>query len=1525
MSRSASIQIDEHLDPIAAYEDEEQQDVAADEDNELDVTDSHEPATTSEKRRKTAECTKEEVQATLAAAHDENLSIRAILAKEETSRRIVNPRDYQTELFQRATTRNVIAVLDTGSGKTHIATLLLRHILDLELEARAEGASPKMAFFLVDSVNLVFQQANVLRCGLDQKVEGICGAMGASLWAKPTWDRLFEDNMVIVLTAEVLVQCMMHSFITMAQVNLLIFDEAHHAKSNHAYARLIREYYVAELDKSRRPRIFGMTASPVDANVDDVGKAARDLETLLHSKIVTASDLALLQHNISKPDEEFAKYNRLKYPFETPFYKELKSRYRDFSTFRKYFTTALELSSQLGSWASDFYWSFIFSEDAARKLANRVESTFNRAASHASVAQLDEDTARLREAAEYVQNHDFGIPTPTTEHLSSKVILLHDWLQRYYSRTGEARCIVFVERRYTARLLNHIFSHIGGPHLRSDILVGINSAVGDWNVSLKSQVMSVTKFRKGELNCLFSTSVAEEGLDIPQCNLVIRFDLYRTMIGYVQSRGRARHRNSKYLHMMEVDNEAHRDIYFDVQLAERKMRNYCAGLPMDQRLDGEEEVEERLLAEKNGLPSYTDSESGAKLTYRASLSILAHFVSCLPSPPGILQNPHYIVGHEAGKFVYEVLLPQGSPITFAKGRPYKKKILAKCSAAFEMCLELRKKEHLDANLLPTIHKHLPAMRNALLAVDEKRKGSYKMRIKPEIWQQGYGTIPDKLYLTVIDASEGLDRVHQPLGLLTRVALPQIPRFPIHLNSGILSEIISMPLSTPIPTMENELDMLTFFMWHMFFDIFAKKFEYNSAHMSYWVVPLRLVPNFANPESQKPDTLIDWAQIQEVFEQAEYTWTPDMSNDFLKDRYLVDKWDGSRRFFVTRIAQEYKPHDPVPATVNRPRKFMANILDYSVSLWGAKRKELQWDLTQPVLEVEQIPFRRNLLAIAEKDENEVHADSKVFVCPQPLPMSVISTPFVVMCYALPAIIHRFESYLIALDAASLLGLKVGPALALEALTKDSENSDAHGKEQINFRSGMGPNYERLEFMGDCFLKTATTIAVFIQQPDENEFEYHVRRMCMLCNKNLKETAVKYKLYEFVRTRAFSRRTWYPEGLKLTWGKGLDAETEHKHSLGDKSVADVCEAFIGAAYMQHNVQGNWYPKNWDQAVKAVKVLVDSDDHLMEEWSDYYKTYEQPAYLLDKPTAVQLDMALQVERKHPYHFNNPRLLRSAFIHPSQPYIFEKIPNYERLEFLGDALLDQVFVNHIFYRFPDKDPQWLTEHKMPMVANAFLANICVKLGFHQHIRHNQADIPVAIRDYVTELEEAEREHKGALDHWTHVQQIPKFLGDVVEAFVGAMFVDSEFDFRVVEDFFDKHMKHYFEEMELYDEFAGKHPITRLHKKMERSFGCADYRIGACEVDSLIPGKRNNVAMVLIHNKVYFDSVGESARYAKVRAAHKALEALEGLAPFEFRRLYNCDCPDVTGQGEMEEAFVREFEEAVKEEVEDRMKVEDD
>ena len=180
---------------------------------------------------------------------------------------IDDPRDYQTELFERAKAENIIVVLDTGSGKTLIAALLMRHIAQQELENRADGGTPKMSFFLVNSVHLVSQQQRMLANNLPTTPEPLHGGVNDDLWKKVEWDKLKAMNRAIVCTAEILNQCLMHSFVKIEEINLLIFDEAHHAKKGHPYARIIKDYYL-QTPTSLRPKIFGMTASPVDANTD---------------------------------------------------------------------------------------------------------------------------------------------------------------------------------------------------------------------------------------------------------------------------------------------------------------------------------------------------------------------------------------------------------------------------------------------------------------------------------------------------------------------------------------------------------------------------------------------------------------------------------------------------------------------------------------------------------------------------------------------------------------------------------------------------------------------------------------------------------------------------------------------------------------------------------------------------------------------------------------------------------------------------------------------------------------------------------------------------------------------------------------------------------------------------------------------------------------------------------------------------------------------------------------------------------
>jgi endoribonuclease Dicer len=264
---------------------------------------------------------------------------------------------------------------------------------------------------------------------------------------------------------------------------------------------------------------------------------------------------------------------------------------------------------------------------------------------------------------------------------------------------------------------------------------------------------------------------------------------------------------------------------------------------------------------------------------------------------------------------------------------------------------------------------------------------------------------------------------------------------------------------------------------------------------------------------------------------------------------------------------------------------------------------------------------------------------------------------------PSASTRIDAFLHAWDLSKVLGfggLHLG--LALEAITKDSDNTDQSLEKQVNKQRGMGNNYERLEFLGDCYLKLGTSISLFCRSHTDSEFQLHVERMILICNQNLFQKARTIGIPDFIQTQGFSRRTWYPH-MKLLHGKktGVDAIKSNLHRLGDKSVADVCEALIGAALLDQGLDG---------ATKMVSSILTSESHAQQRFKDYYKGYKKPAYQVTPPTAAQQKLADDIEAQFGYRFQSPTLLMSAFTHPSNPWSWEKVPSYQRLEFLGMPL---------------------------------------------------------------------------------------------------------------------------------------------------------------------------------------------------------------------------------------------------------------
>jgi len=103
----------------------------------------------------------------------------------------------------------------------------------------------------------------------------------------------------------------------------------------------------------------------------------------------------------------------------------------------------------------------------------------------------------------------------------------------------------------------------------------------------------------------------------------------------------------------------------------------------------------------------------------------------------------------------------------------------------------------------------------------------------------------------------------------------------------------------------------------------------------------------------------------------------------------------------------------------------------------------------------------------------------------------------------------------------------------------------------------------------------------------------------------------------------------------------------------------------------------------------------------------------------------------------------------------------SYERLEHMGDSVLGACVSTYLFQRFPDENEGFLTDLKKEIVCNETLGSLSEKIGlakFYVISRHNE-DVCAGRTN-------------------------TKKLGDILEAFIGAMWTDTNYEFKVVYTF---------------------------------------------------------------------------------------------------------------------------------------------
>lgn len=440
------------------------------------------------------------------------------------------------------------------------------------------------------------------------------------------------------------------------------------------------------------------------------------------------------------------------------------------------------------------------------------------------------------------------------------------------------------------------------------------------------------------------------------------------------------------------------------------------------------------------------------------------------------------------------------------------------------------------------------------------------------------------------------------------------------------------------------------------------------------------------------------------------------------------------------------------------------------------------LSEARLRVTRVPKRRDFLHRALNTGNTNAAHTRLeYLNPSEAVVENLPASYSVMALLLPSIMHRIKVAMIADTLRTTIldpiGIKaVDLPLLVRAITASSTNDEN--------------NYQRLEFLGDCILKFISSLHLMARNPIWTEGFLTGKKGRIVSNGFLARATLTAGLDKFIITKGFTGAKWTPD----YWGDlATVSQTPKQEQRSSKLLADVVESLIGVAY----VLGGF-----SKAFACVQTLLP-----LENWTPIPKAN---TILYEKaPEELAISNLDILEPLIGYTFKKKVLLLEALTHASfsGPNVHS---SYERLEFLGDAVLDYIITKRLYAHDPALPHPRLHAMRTAMVNAAFLAfsmvettveDITISKSTFQPETHERAlwqfmrfGSPqlAPIRDaYLQQHSSIREQAEHALRHddefpWhlLALTNAPKCLSDIVESVVGAIYVDSQGDFLACESF---------------------------------------------------------------------------------------------------------------------------------------------
>jgi ERCC4-related helicase len=502
-------------------------------------------------------------------------------------------RTYQSNISQSAFNRNTLVILPTALGKTIISLLVCANTLYNYKDKRVLIMAPTRPL-VIQHMNSFFSVLKMLEDQIAAVTGKIVPYARRAIWNKP-------EIRLVFATPEVVKNDIEENRLSLNDFTLLVFDEAHRAVKDYAYTFIAKEYVKQSIyplilaltaspgsDKQRMKEVCDnlfiehveyrseedpdvrQYINPIEVEwkyldlPSEYQYIISNLKSILHEKIRW-----LIQHRIlSQKDPRWIfKRNlidagdQIRYNLELTMEEERGPLYvalmQQSSALSLMYCT--ELIESQGSYSLKAFLDRI--EEEGHGVASGAGSGGS-SKSHQSIL----NDSRIKEVRTLVSNL-------TTEHPKINYIVnllrnryhssnftqnsnakkdgqynrqekldpgsdynrRHNHLIPYHDLQNNSRTLIFTQYRDSAR---HIVEMLSKNGINASRFVGQAKRQGDIGMKQDEQTSILESFRNGEFDVLVATSIAEEGLDIPQVDLVIFYEPIPSEIRHIQRRGR---------------------------------------------------------------------------------------------------------------------------------------------------------------------------------------------------------------------------------------------------------------------------------------------------------------------------------------------------------------------------------------------------------------------------------------------------------------------------------------------------------------------------------------------------------------------------------------------------------------------------------------------------------------------------------------------------------------------------------------------------------------------------------------------------------------------------------------------------------------------------------------------------------------------------------------------------------------------------------------------------------------------------